>query len=129
MDNAWPIILAVIACFFLFSKTKMIPSGSCYAVVALGIFKDFRGPGLHFKWSGNETNWLKLSTGDRGTFISDGLAKFQDIDIPVSNKGIIEIGSFVKITAITDSGLEVALDPNQSSVIICEKCGHFNTIA
>ncbi len=128
MENAWPIILIIIAIYYLVKITKVIPSGSCFAVVTLGQFKEFRGPGLHFKWSGGETTWQKLTTGERGIYVADGVAKFHELDLPVITKEKIEIGSFVKITSFTNEGMEISLDPNQTKSYICEKCGHNNLI-
>lgn len=128
MENAWPIILPLIACFFLISKAIIIPSGSCCAIIALGNFKGFIGPGFHFKWSGSETTWLKLTTGDRGSYISNGLAKFGETDLPIYSQNDLEIGSFVLITGFRDEGIEVTLDPKQSRFMKCEKCGHENII-
>ena len=128
MDNIWPIAVPIVVVIYLLLKIKLIPENSIYAVIKLGKHAGFKGPGLHFKWSGNETVWFKLTTGDRGNSVSQGIVKFQNIDLPVITKNKFQVGEFVKITGFTNEGIEVDRDQDQSRSIICEKCGHENII-
>jgi hypothetical protein len=128
MESIWPIVIPIIFLYFLLRTIRLIPENSNCAVVKLGKFVELRGPGLHFKWSGNETQWIKLFTGDRGKLISNGIAKFQDIDLPIVPNNETKIGDFVRIELFSEEGIKVSKDQDQSKSFYCEKCGHENII-
>ena len=122
------IIITIIIVFFLYRSIKVAADQERFAVIALGQFKELKGPGLLFKFFGNEVEWIKLRLGDRGEFVSPEFGRFNDKDIPVIIDSGTQIGSLIKIIGFDENKIVAHLDSEQCRTYVCEKCGHENKI-
>ena len=109
---------------FLASVIKIASKNQRFALFNIGNFVEFKGPGLLFKWPWSAIFWERLTVGDHGELISNELAKFKDIEIPIKCEGEVSIGSRIRITDFSEKHALVKKDPDLKRSIICEKCGH-----
>lgn len=117
-----------IAIFYILNSFKIAQEQERFACFTVGRFMGFKGPGLVFKFSGRESEWIRLKMGDRGELLNDDIAIFHEKAIPVISSSKIAIGSIVQITGFDLNKVKIELSPNQSKCIKCPKCGHGFTI-
>ena len=97
-------------------------------MIALGRFQKFKGPGVLVKWSGGEALWIKVSVGDRGEVLTPGWVHICDRGLPFKPDNSIKVGNLVRIMGFTEDKLIVAYDNYQERSMICENCGHANSL-
>jgi len=113
---------------YIFAKIKILPDQQRFAVIVLGRFQKFKGPGVLVKWPGGEVLWVKISVGDRGEVLTPGWLRIRDRDFPFKPDNSIKVGNFVRIIGFTEDKLIVAYDNNQQRLMVCENCGHENSL-
>lgn len=126
--SGWSITLALlgVGLFLLVaSRIKVIPQDQRFAVVVLGKFQKLVGPGVAIKYQGAITQWARLSLGQPGRYLGDGLADFQGVALPVRfdepPKDGVRINSF--------ASNEVWVEPTEVLTVRCEHCGRYNEVA
>ena len=107
---------------------KILRDQERFAVFILGRFKNFKGPGLVFKWPNGLPKWIKVSVGDRGKVLKPDWVRIRDWDLPFEYDSSIQVGNFVRIMGFSEGKLIVAYDNNQQRSTVCENCGHENLI-
>lgn len=114
----------MIVIWFILSRTKIINEHERFAVFTLGKFQGLKGPGLLLKFSGSESQWIRLRLGDRGDLLSNEIGRFHDKDIPIVYYDKINIGSMIQINGFEVDKCKIISAPDQLRVLKCEKCGH-----
>jgi len=114
---------------FLIAKFKVAKDQERFAVITLGKYIGLKGPGILYKWSGKEVQWIRIACGDRGELISPNIVRINRADVPCMLDGNISLGYFVRVSGFDVDKLRVFLDPSQARIIVCEKCGHENKIS
>ncbi len=109
----------------VFLKIKTLGENERFAVITFGKYQKLIPPGLHFKISGSEVIWLKLSLGQLGSYLGDGIAEFKGMSIPVNFDEKPTHG--VKISGFKED--HVWVSPSKTISVSCEKCGHQNEVA
>ncbi len=74
-----------------------------FAVVTLGRFNGYRGPGPIMIWP-FVTQAFRLKIGDTGTLISSECASFGKVELPVTGLSSIKVGATIEITGFDDDG-------------------------
>ena len=126
-NDALNFIFLIIFVLFI-AGIKILKDQERFAVILLGKFQKFKGPGLMVKWPSTEIKWIKVSVGDRGEVLTPGWVHICDRDLPFKPDNSIKVGNFVRIMGFTEDKLIVAYDDNQQRTMICENCGHENTL-
>ena len=124
---AWYIIIGA-AIAFIVSKIRIIPEDQRRAIVAMGRFRGFKGPGVAMKWSGRDTIWSPVSIGQLGELLDSNLGRFEDVTIPIKVEDEAMFGDVIRIRAFEDDKACVVRNPDQKQTFLCEKCGHENRI-
>ena len=122
------IILIIILLIFLARRIRVANESERFAVHALGQFKEFKGPGLQFKWSGGETEWSPIKADSRGKIVTDKMLRVNNIDVPYKSEEQLKIGDYVRISGFENERVIVILDKDQRDSFVCEKCGHHNIL-
>jgi regulator of protease activity HflC (stomatin/prohibitin superfamily) len=120
-------IFIILAVYFL-AKIKVLTDQERFAQIILGQFHKFKGPGLLVKWAGSEVKWIKVSIGDRGEVLTPQRVRIHNRDLPYKPDNSIKVGNFVRIMDFTEDKLIVTYDNNQERSMVCENCGHENTL-
>ncbi len=129
LENPFTWLAVIVLITVLTAKGVRIASeNQRFAVHNLGKFIKFRGPGVLFKFTSNESKWTRITAGDRGKAITSNMCRVNNADVPISSDDKVRIGDYVRIAGFTDSVALVALDQDQRRSYICEKCGHENTL-
>ncbi len=87
---------------------RIVPDRSRFAVLVHGKFHALKGPGLVVRPPWASATWVRLSLGDQGTLMSNDLADFGGVQIPVkvnpgeSASSIIRIAGFDRSFVIAD---------------------------
>lgn len=127
MDFGIKVVLLIVALIAL-SLIRLVPENERYARLILGRFTGFKGPGLVLKLRGSGTEWKRVRLGERGTVLSSDVGRFPGGDLPIVVDGYPKVGAFVRVTGFQEKHIMVAVDPDQSRVVVCSKCGHQNVI-
>ena len=122
------IILIIILTIILARRVRVAKESERFAVHALGQFKEFKGPGLHFKWSGGETEWTQIKADSRGKIVTDKMLRVKDIDVPYKSEEQLKVGDYVRISGFENERVLAILDKDQRDSFVCEKCGHHNIL-
>ena len=122
-------LFVLILVIFIIFKLKVIPGNERCAEFVLGQFRQIRGPGIIFKWSGSEVVWERIAIDHRGELMNRELAQFDAVNVPVKVEGSAHVGDIVRITEFKDDQVWVMKDMNQSRYYVCEKCGHKNAVS
>jgi regulator of protease activity HflC (stomatin/prohibitin superfamily) len=126
-NNALNFVFLIIFVLFI-AGIKILRDQERVAVILLGRFQKFKGPGLMVKWPSTEIKWIKVSVGDRGEVLTPEWVRIQNRDMPFKPDNSIKVGNFVRIMGFTEDKLIVAYDDNQQRSMICENCGHANIL-
>lgn len=102
------IFLLLYVVFLLQKSAHIAAETERFAVVTLGRFAGYRGPGLVMIWP-IVTRVFRLKIGDTGSLISPEAATFANIEIPVSGASSIKVGSAIEITGFDDDGPLITL--------------------
>jgi hypothetical protein len=98
------VIFLAVYCAILLQKSLHIAGETeRFAVVTLGRFAGYRGPGLVMILP-IVTRAFRLKIGDTGTLISPEFATFAKVEIPVTGVSSIRVGSAIEITGFDDDG-------------------------
>lgn len=97
------IFLAVYCAILLWKSVHIAAETERFAVVSLGRFDGYRGPGLVMILP-IVTRAFRLKVGDTGTLISPEFATFAKVEIPVSGLSSINVGATIEITGFDDNG-------------------------
>lgn len=119
------LVLSVTLALLLARTLRIAKEHERFAVTTVGRFDGLRGPGLLFKWMGSEAVWTRLALGQLGTYVGDGMARFEDATVPVSSDQ--PLGHAVRIEGFEKNSVTVI--PAQVHVVRCEKCQHLNEVA
>ena len=123
-DLLIPIAVVALATIILVTRIKVIHQNERMAVVILGRYMKLLDPGLKIKFSGPETRWIRLSLGQLGRYVGDGIAEFDGAALPIKFEKTPKQG--VKIERFDTN--DIWATPCNIIVIRCEKCGHMNEI-
>jgi hypothetical protein len=121
------VILLVVLVFFL-KRLLVVGEHERMAIISLGRFVGFKGPGLLFKVSGVE-QWHRVAVGDRGEVLAAGVVRINGIDLPVEDQSVAAPGELVRVVGYTESAVQVRRDDVQTRTFTCEKCGHQNVVS
>jgi hypothetical protein len=121
------VILAVVVFAVLSRVIRVASEHERFAVIELGSFKGFKGPGVLFK-VGRSAEWLRVKLGDRGQLLAPSVARLGGSELPVRADTPISAQQFVRVTGFEGEGaaarVVVTLDTNQQREIQCPNCGH-----
>lgn len=116
------LVLMIIVTGFLVSTLKIAQESERFAVFVLGRFHSFKGPGLILITPYTQ-QVHRLKVGDVGVLTSPEFARFDTIDIPVSNVGSLRQGQAVRIEGF--DGVEPRIVASSvPAPTICPSCGH-----
>jgi hypothetical protein len=87
-----------------------------------------KGPGLHIKWSGTETEWTMIKADDRGKAVTEKMIRVNEVDVPYKSEERIKIGDFLRICGFDGETVIAVSDADQRSSFVCERCGHHNIL-
>jgi len=82
------VTLLVLAYIFyqIQKRIKVLGEGEAFASITLGQYKELiSSAGLHFKTSGKEVSWERISLGQVGVIVGEGIAKFSGINLPITS--------------------------------------------
>jgi regulator of protease activity HflC (stomatin/prohibitin superfamily) len=127
-NNALNFFFLIIFVLFI-AGIKILRDQERFAVILLGKFQKFKGPGIVVNWPSAEIKRIKVSVGDRGEVLTPGWVHIRDRDLPFKSDNSIQVGNIVRIMGFTEDKLIVAYDNNQERSMICENCGHENILA
>jgi len=114
--------LFIIVTILLVNSLKIANESERFAVFILGRFQAFKGPGLVLITPYTQ-KVHRLKVGDIGVLTSSEFARFDTVDIPVSNVGSLRQGQAVRIDGF--DGVEPRLSASSvSAKTICPNCGH-----
>lgn len=112
----------IIVMVFLVNSLKIANESERFAVFVLGRFQAFKGPGLVLITPYSQ-KVHRLKVGDIGVLTSSEFARFDMVDIPVSNVGSLRQGQSVRIDGF--DGVEPRLAASSvPAKTICPNCGH-----
>ena len=97
------VFLLLYVVFMLQKSLHIAAETERFAVITLGRFDGYRGPGLVVIWP-IVTQAIRLKIGDTGTLISPEFASFAKVEIPVTGLGSINVGSSIEITGFDADG-------------------------
>ena len=129
LDNIGLWVLFLIIAVLLIARIKLVKEQERFAVIMLGTFRGFKGPGLLYKLSGREVQWIRVSSGDRGEMVSPGVVRVNGADVPCATGSDLGPGTFVRVSGFDPAGINVVNDSDQRRAFVCEKCGHENRIS
>jgi regulator of protease activity HflC (stomatin/prohibitin superfamily) len=118
----WIFILILVA-----RSIKIASETQRFIIYRLGRFFGLKGPGLVFIIPGVD-KCVRISVGDRGELLAQGLARVKGADIPVRVEGRAEIGKMVRIQSFAEKDTVVVADSVQTQEFLCEKCGPINRV-
>ena len=114
--------LFVVVTVFLMNSIKIANESERFAVFFLGRFQAFKGPGLILITPYTQ-QVHRLKVGDIGVLTSSEFARFDAVDIPVSNVASLRQGQPVRIDGF--DGVEPRLVASSvPAKTICPNCGH-----
>lgn len=119
------IILSIFLASFLYTRLKVLQEHQRFAVTMLGRYEKLVGPGLLIKFRGDETRWSRISLGQIGYYLGDGIVEFDSCTIPTKFHKTPKQG--VKIISFEND--EVWVEPCNTFSVRCQKCGHYNKVA
>ncbi len=97
------ILLAAYIAFILMKGVHIAGEAERFAVITLGRFDGYRGPGL-IMITPFITRAFRLRIGDTGTLISPELATFSGVEMPVTGVSSVKMGSTIEVTGFDDDG-------------------------
>jgi hypothetical protein len=101
------VFLLLYVVFMLQKSVHIAAETERFAVITLGRFDGYRGPGLIMFWP-FVTRAFRLKIGDTGTLISREFASFGKVEVPVTGLSSINVGSSIEITGFDDDGLRIS---------------------
>lgn len=123
MTDFLPAIIFFVVLIVMFSSSlKIVGEGERLAIFALGRFHSYRGPGLVLVIPFVQ-QVTKLKIGETGLLINKELAKFGEVDIPVTNTESMNIGQTVRIDGFDDAKPRLVASADRPANH-CPKCGH-----
>jgi regulator of protease activity HflC (stomatin/prohibitin superfamily) len=122
------IIVAFLLAIFLFRRLRIVQENERFVVHTLGQYKGMKGPGLHIKWSGTETEWTMIKADDRGKAVTEKMIRVNEVDVPYKSEERIKIGDFLRICGFDGETVIAVSDADQRSSFVCERCGHHNIL-
>lgn len=122
------IILLILLSIFIFRRLRIAQENERFVIHTLGHYKGVKGPGLHIKWSGAETEWTMIKADDRGKAVTEKMIRVKDVDVPYKSEEQIKIGDFLRISGFDGETIIAVIDADQRSSFVCEKCGHHNIL-
>lgn len=129
MDSGLPIlILTAIIILFALSALKIAGEGERFATFTLGRYEGLKGPGLVIILWGVQ-RLIRLRVGDVGVMVGEGIARFQEQDLPVQVNGSMALGDAVTISGFAGSEVRVQAGGALVQTFRCAKCGHENEIS
>ncbi len=129
MDSGILLFMPVaIIMLFVLSALKIAGEGERFATFTLGRYEGVKGPGLVIVLWGVQ-RLIRLRVGDVGVLVGEGIARFQEQDLPVKVNGSIAVGDSVKIIAFAGSEVRVRAGGVVTQTYRCAKCGHQNEIS
>lgn len=129
LDNIGLWVLLLIIVVFLIARIKLVKDQERFAVVTLGKFSGLKGPGLLYKFSGREVQWVRVSSGNRGEVVSPGVVRVNGADVPITSGNDLSPGTFVRVSGFGHDRMDVVADSDQRRAFVCEKCGHENRLS
>lgn len=109
------IILIVLLITFILI-TRVTSEHQRYVMFNIGKYQGLKGPGLVFKWPWVTIYWLRITIGDQGELIEDGLGKFKGLEIPIESLEKIKIGSKIRVSGFTENKIQVDLDQSRNVI-------------
>ena len=97
------VFLLLYVVFLLQKSAHIAAEAERFAVITLGRFAGYRGPGLVMILP-IASRVFRLKIGDTGSLISPEVATFANIEMPVSGASSIKVGSAIEITGFDDDG-------------------------
>ena len=97
------VFLLLYIVFMLQKSLHVAAETERFAVITLGRFTGYRGPGTIMIWP-FVTQAFRLRIGDTGTLISPEFASFGKVEVPVTGLSSISVGSTIEITGFDDDG-------------------------
>ena len=114
--------LSIFVIIVLASSMKIAGESERFAVVMLGRFQAFKGPGL-ILIAPNIQQAHRLRVGDIGVLAGSEIARFGTVDIPVRDVGSLRQGQAVRIDGF--DGVEPRLAASSvPAKTMCPSCGH-----
>jgi len=114
--------LFVVVTVILMNAIKIANENERFAVFILGRFQAFKGPGLILITPYTQ-QVQRLKVGDIGVLTGPEFARFDTVDIPVSNVASLRQGQAVRIDGF--DGVEPRLVASSvPGKTICPNCGH-----
>ena len=101
------IFLFVYVTFLLYKSVHIVGEAERFAVITLGRFDGYRGPGLVMILP-FVTRAFRLRIGDTGTLMSPEFASFGKAEIPVTGVGSIKVSSAIEITGFDEQGPRIS---------------------
>lgn len=124
MDYGMLIVISILM-LYLAMSFRIAKDNERFAVWTLGRFAGFKGPGLVLKMPGGNAQFARITLGAEGLIQSNELALFGDHAIPYQAATSVRAGGKVRITGFEKSAVRVEV---LQQVVVCEKCGHKNTL-
>ena len=122
IDSVFVIVLAILVIVILYRTIRIVGESERFAVFLLGRFQAFKGPGLVIVIP-DVQKAHRLRVGDIGVLTGSEIARFGEVDIPVSNTGSLRQGQAVRIDGF--DGVEPRLVASSvPAKTICPNCGH-----
>ena len=116
------LVLVLVVMLILVQSIKIAGESERFAVLTLGRFHAYSGPGLIVIIPYTQRAF-RLRVGDVGELVSSEFARFGELDIPVKNVGSLRPGQAVKIDGF--DGVEPQLAASAVPVkTMCPNCGH-----
>jgi hypothetical protein len=101
------VFLLLYIVFMLQKSLHIAAETERFAVITLGRFTGYRGPGPIMIWP-FVTQAFRLRIGDTGTLISSEFVSFAEVELPVTGLSSINVGSTIEITGFDDKGPQFA---------------------
>lgn len=116
----YAIVLAGIV-YLLCSSIAIAQENERFAVFVIGRFVAYEDPGLVLKVGPQRL--LLLKVGDIGTLTSHEFAKFGEVDIPIRDAELSEVGAPVSIDGFDDTEPRL-VESSRRPKTRCPDCGH-----
>ena len=102
------IFLLLYVVFLLQKSAHIAAEAERFAVITLGRFAGYRGPGLVVILP-IVSRVFRLRIGDTGSLVGPELATFANVDVPVTGVNSIKVGSTIEITGFDEHGPVISL--------------------
>ena len=108
---------------FLAASIRVASEYQRFALFRLGRYFGLKGPGLIVIIPVID-KCFKISIGDQGLLIGNGIGKFKETEVPVEYTEKNYVGSQIKVSGFSNNKIQVVLASDQRHIVKCEKCGH-----